>query len=116
MDWLNLEEVKEYYKNYRETHKEEKRMYDKKYYEANKEKKDATNREYRNKYIVTKFYKYVSVCFCEKCGKKGYKKYKRNYNKKTGNYHKIMTYVHHLHKEDGKTVYDGTCYIGMGEL
>ena len=161
VDWSNPKEVKDYHKNYRETHKEEKKKYredhkeklkanakkyyetnrekirvrkkryrethkeqikayhkkyDKTYREKNKEKIRAFKREYSAKYFVTKFYKYVGVCFCEKCGSKGYKKYKRRYNKKTENYSKIMTYVYHQHREDGKTVHDGVCYIGMGEL
>jgi len=157
VDWSNPEEVKEYQKKYRETHKEKAKEYKKKYYETHKEKLKANQRKYREthkeerkayrethkeelkaynkkyrethkeeinarireygaKYYVTKHHSYVGVCFCEKCGSKGYKKYKRRYNKKTGKYSPIMTYVYHQHSEYGKTVHDGVCFIGMGEL
>ena len=105
------EEIKEYGKNYYETHKEER----KRYLETRKEEIRAYSREYDAKYLIRKFYKYVGVCLCPKCGLKGYKSYLRIYNKKTGNSN-IFTRVNHQHGEDGKTVYDGYCFIGMGEL
>ncbi len=112
----NKEKVKARKKKYYETHKEKAKEYWKKYYETHKEEINARIREYGAKYFVTKHHSYVGVCFCEKCGSTGYKKYKRRYNKKTGNYSPIMTYVYHQHRENGKTVHDGVCYIGMGEL
>lgn len=121
------EEMKAYWKKYREAHREERKAYHKryrethkeqieKYHETHKEERNAFSREYHAKYIVTKHHSYIGVCICEKCGRKGYKRYLRHYNKKTGNYSKIRTYVHHQHSEDGKTVNDGACYIGIGEL
>ena len=116
VDWSNPEEVKEYYKNYREAHKEERKAYDKKYRATHKEEKKVYNREYNAKYIVTKYYKYIGVVICPKCKCKGHKKYSRKYNKKTGNYGKISTRILHRHTKNGKTVHDGVCFIGMGEL
>ena len=142
VDWSNLEEVKDYHKNYyethkeklkankrkynethkeerkayRETHKEEIKAYNKNYHENHKEEHNATVRSYRTEHFVTKYHSYSGVVLCPKCGRTGYKSYYRNYNKKTGNYSQIITHVNHQHGKDGKTVYDGTCYIGMGKL
>lgn len=79
--------------------------------------KDPEKRnEYHKKYRETHYYKYVGIVICPKCERKGYKSYSRHYNKKTGNYTSIFTKVRHKRTEDGKTMYDGICYIGMGEL
>jgi formate dehydrogenase maturation protein FdhE len=75
-------------------------------------------REYLHKYAAENYRgsceKYLGVCRCPECGRKGYASLVRRRNIKTG-----VTYAHsyltvlHLHSEHNKTVYNGGCYIGV---
>ncbi len=116
VDWSDPEQVKEYHRLHYLANREKHLKQMKNWRETHKEEKKASNREYRVKNMVTKYYGYGGVCVCPKCGLKGYKNYYRIFNKKTGHYCNIETRVHHQHTEDGKTVYDSACYIGVGEL
>jgi len=92
---------KAYMESYRLEHAEEKRQYHRKYMRKNE----------RIKYVG-----YGGVCFCPKCGKRGYKKFYRKINIKTGSEYSVFTVVLHYHNENGKTILDGNCHIGMGRL
>jgi len=75
-----------------------------------------TRRLYRLKFMRKKHVGYGGVCICPKCGRKGYKNYRRWLNLKTGS-ENTYTVVYHKHQENGKCVYDPPhCYIGTGRL
>lgn len=69
--------------------------------------------EYSRLFMTTKFLKYVGVTICERCGLKGYSKLRRQVNTKTGASGKPYLIVEHQHWENGKTVHDKSCYIGV---
>ena len=96
-------------------------MYDRKecmklYRLEHKEEIKQSRQQYAKKARRMKYVGYGGVCFCPRCGKKGYKHFHKTINILTGHEHPVFTIVIHQHSEHGKTVYDGCCYVGVGKL
>lgn len=114
----------------------DKKEYDKKYYLAHRQAKIESSKKYyvehelavkecRNAYH-RKYDRYGEMIYvgvvssCPRCGKRGYKRYVWYKNTKTGVLHTCKTYISHQHsvRVNGKvkTIQDGMCYIGVGQL
>jgi len=59
---------------------------------------------------------YAGMVDCPVCGLRGEKSYQRLRNIKTGVFRAWATVVMHRHRESGKRIYDGKCYVGVGRL
>ena len=53
---------------------------------------------------------------CLKCGREGYKQFREQFNETTNKVYGVYTVVYHMHRENGKWIYEGFCYIGRGRL
>lgn len=67
---------------------------------------------YERKFKKSIHLEYLGTVTCPKCGKKGYAKRQSKKNIKTGHIMPSYIVVYHQHKEHGKSVHDGVCYIG----
>lgn len=94
----------------------DKKAYMKRYRLEHREKILQQVRQYAKKTTRTEWVGYGGVCFCPRCGKKGYKYYHGRFNINTGRHYGIRTTILHKHMENGVIVFDGNCYIGMGKL
>ena len=94
--------------------------YSRQHYLKNRDKYIKRASEYQKRYRKNARGEYLGACDCPICGKRGYKRLRRDINLKTGNEWHIHTEVQHQHSEwiNGKlkTIHDGTCYLGMGRL
>lgn len=76
--------------------------------------------EYQKKHKRSVHLKYVGVCICPKCGKKGYKIHQGKLNTKTRTVTAwtVVMHQHYVYVGHGKmkTIRDKGCYIGMGKL
>jgi hypothetical protein len=66
--------------------------------------------------VKTSFLKYLGICICPKCGKKGYKKLVQAFHSTTKTisvYHSVL-HQHTVHiNGKHKTIYDGNCYFSL---
>jgi len=112
---------KEYDRKYRLARRLIDKDYDKRQYWKHRLAKLINSKKYRKENCRVGDSVYAGVVdACPRCGKKGYKRYQRFVNIRTGTLSNWATHVRHQHGEcvDGKrkTIHDGVCYIGMGKL
>ncbi len=97
----------EYNQRYYQMHRLEIKLRVKDYKEKYPDKRRQCQRNYKVNH--KRVQKYLGVCVCPKCGKKGYKySYTTTYD--NGNKH-IFVEVQHLKWNGHKSVYESVCYV-----
>jgi len=95
-------------------HKDARDEYSKNWRKQNRDKNCGYIRKYKHRTMIYSS-EYAGVCVCPLCGKKGYKDYKIQENTETKSII-VNTQIRHRHRENGKLISDGSCFLGKGRL